>query len=380
MKYYIIAGEASGDLHGAGLIRGLYAEDPGCEVRFCGGDLMQAAGGTMTRHYRDTAVMGFVEVLGSIGRIVRSLKGCKADILSWKPDAVILVDYPGFNLRMARFAHRHGFKVFYYIAPKVWARGEGRLRKLRKYVDMLYIIFPFEIEYFRKKGVEARYYGNPLADVISAARMKQEEPSAPPTIALLPGSRRAELKFLMPRIVKLERLLSEDRRFDGFRLVVAGAPSMKPEDYAKWLPPTSRIEVVFGRTYSLLRQSVAAVVCSGTASLEAALIGTPQVVCYGFNRITYLIARLLVRGIKYISLANLILDKPIFKELIQKNASPEEIYSELCTLVFDNRRISEMKDDYRKLNEIMGGGDVSRKIAKDILNETSLLQISGSRQ
>lgn len=379
MKYYIIAGEASGDLHGAGLIRGLYAEDKECEVRFCGGDLMRAAGGTMVRHYRDTAVMGFVEVLGSIGRIARSLRDCKADILSWRPDAVILVDYPGFNLKIARFAHRHGFKVFYYIAPKVWARGEGRLRKLRKYVDMLYIIFPFEIEYFRKKGVEARYYGNPLLDAIAAPEV-EKEPSARPSLALLPGSRRAELKFLMPRIVKLERLLSEDRRFDDFRLVVAGAPSMKPEDYAKWLPPTSRIEVVFGRTYSLFRQSAAAVVCSGTASLEAALIGTPQVVCYGFNRITYLIARLLVRGIKYISLANLILDKPIFKELIQKNASPEEIYSELCTLVFDNRRISEMKDDYRKLNEIMGGEDVSRKIAKDIHNEITLLQISGSRQ
>lgn len=379
MKYYIIAGEASGDLHGAGLIRGLYAEDTECEVRFFGGDLMRAAGGTMVRNYRETAVMGLVEVLGSIGRIARSLRACKADILSWRPDAVILVDYPGFNLKIARFAHRHGFKVFYYIAPKVWARGEGRLRKLRKYVDMLYIIFPFEIEYFRKKGVEARYYGNPLVDVIAAPEV-EKEPSARPSIALLPGSRRAELKFLMPRIVKLERLLSEDRRFDGFRLVVAGAPSMKPEDYAKWLPPTSRIEVAFGRTYSLLRQSAAAVVCSGTASLEAALIGTPQVVCYGFNRITYLIARLLVRGIKYISLANLILDKPIFKELIQKNASPEEIYSELCTLVFDNRRISEMKDDYRKLNEIMGGEDVSRKIAKDIHNEITLLQISGSRQ
>lgn len=372
MKYYIIAGEASGDLHGSNLIRGLFAEDPGCEVRFRGGDLMAAAGGTMVRHYKDTAVMGAVEVLGSIGKIVRNLRDCKADILSWKPDAVILVDYPGFNLKIAKFAHRRGFKVFYYIAPKVWARGEGRIRKLKKYVDMLYIIFPFEIEYFKKKGVEARYFGNPLVESIAAAEKKQVLGGVP-AIALLPGSRRAELKFMMPRIIELEKLLSQDSRFAGYNLVIAGAPSMTPADYDRWRGPDSKVKLIFDQTYSLLNQSAAAVVCSGTASLETAIIGTPQVVCYGFNRITYMLARLLVRGIKYISLANLILDKKIFSELIQNSASPRDIYSELCSLVFDNGRIEAMKEDYRQLNDKLGGGDASRKIAKDIFNETSLL-------
>lgn len=372
MKYYIIAGEASGDLHGANLIRGLLSEDPGCEIRFRGGDLMEAAGGKMVRHYKDTAVMGFVEVLGSLWKISRNLRECRSDILSWKPDAVILVDYPGFNLKIARLAKRHGFKVFYYIAPKVWARGEHRIRQIRKYVDMLYIIFPFEIEYFRKKGVEARYFGNPLADSIAASEIRQVLDGGP-TIALLPGSRRAELGFMMPRIMELEKLLAADERFAGYRLVIAGAPSMTFADYDRWRGPDSRIKVVFGQTYSLLAQSSAAVVCSGTASLEAALTGTPQVVCYGFNSITYALARLLVRGIKYISLANLILDKQIFDELIQKNASPQNIYSQICSLVFDKDRIAAMKEDYNKLNEILGGGDASRQIAKDIHNETALL-------
>ena len=372
MKYYIIAGEASGDLHGSNLIRGLFAEDPGCEVRMMGGDLMAAAGGTLVGHYRDTAVMGAVEVLGSLGKIRRRMSLCKRDILSWRPDAVILVDYPGFNLKIAKFAHRRGFKVFYYIAPKVWARGEGRIRQIKKYVDMLYIIFPFEIEYFRKKGVEARYFGNPLVGGI-ARSPRQTVLDGGPCIALLAGSRKAELKFMMPRIMELEKLLEKDERFAPYRLVIAGAPSMSFSDYDKWRGRDSKIKVVFDRTYSLLEQSAAAVVCSGTASLEAAIIGTPQVVCYGFNRITYMLARLLVKGIRYISLANLILDRQIFKELIQKNASPENIYSELCSLVFDPDRIGAMKEDYRQLNEKLGGEEASLKIAKDIYNETALL-------
>lgn len=372
MKYYIIAGEASGDLHGSNLMKGLFAEDPGCEVRFWGGDRMAAVGGTMVRHYKQTAVMGAVEVLLKARKIFKNLSDCKKDILQWKPDAVILIDYPGFNLKIARFAHENGFKIFYYIAPKVWARGEGRIKLLKKYVDMLYIIFPFEVDYFKSKGVEARYFGNPLIDGVSQIEVKNLAGGGK-TIALLPGSRQAELKFLMPRMMELEKLLAADSRFADYNLVIAGAPSMDFPDYDKYRRLDSKIKVVFDNTYPLLKQAEAAVVSSGTASLEAALIGTPQVVCYGFNEVTYRLAKLTVHGIKYISLANLILDKLIFKELIQHNASPRAIYEELCKLVFDKDCRMKMEEDYKQLNNVLGGPGASARIAKDIYNETALL-------
>ena len=287
MKYYIIAGEASGDLHGSNLMRGLLAHDPSCEIRFWGGDRMAAVGGTLVRDYRDNAVMGLVEVIGRLGSILSNLRFCKQDILGWKPDAVILIDYPGFNLKIARFAHEHGFKVFYYIPPKVWARGEGRIRLLKKYVDRTFIIFPFEVPYFEAKGVSAVYNGNPLVDNIAATpsvNMTREEflrshsltDDGRELIALLAGSRKMEVDYLLPRL--------------------AAAPSIDRSYYDRYLHGNPDIDIIYGDTYGVLCHSAAAAISSGTASLEAAVIGTPQVVCYGMNPITYAIARMVVRS------------------------------------------------------------------------------------
>ena len=367
MKYYIIAGEASGDLHASDLMRGLHAVDPACEIRFWGGDAMAAEGGTLVRHYRDTAVMGIVEILGKAPRILRNLAFCKKDLLAWKPDAVILVDYPGFNLKIARFAHGRGLKVFYYIAPKVWAHKAWRIKNLRRDVDALYCIFPFELEWFRKHGVEPRYFGNPLSDRIARTQFRPlEEGSAPRRrIALLAGSRQAELRFLMPRFAALEKLLAADPQLSEYKLTVAGAPSLGPDDYRGYLPEGSKIEVIFGRTYDILAASQAAVISSGTASLEAALIGTPQVVCYGFNQLTWLIARLTVK-VPYVSLANLILGRPLLPELLQSQASPEAIFQELKSILTDTGTRSRMQAGYTELRRTLGQSGSSEHTAKDI--------------
>lgn len=349
MRYYFIVGEASGDLHASNLMRGLRACDPACEFRT----------------FRGTSVMGVVEVLSRLGTVFGDLASCRKDLLAWKPDAVILVDYPGFNLRMARFARRHGFKVFYYIAPKVWAHRAGRVRRLRRDVDALYCIFPFELEWFRAHGIAPRYFGNPLSDSIAQWDFRPMEGLR---IALLPGSRPAELSFLMPRFVALERLLAADPRFAGYRLTVAAAPSLTVQDYRKYLPDGSRIEVVAGRTYDVLASAKAAVISSGTASLEAALIGTPQVVCYGFNRLTWLIARLSVK-VRYVSLANLTLDRLLFPELLQDAASPERIFSELEKILTDGETAARMRAGYDELKTLLGGVGASGRIAKDIYGQ-----------
>ena len=365
MKYYIIAGEASGDLLASQLMRGLHAADPACDIRFWGGDAMAAAGGTLVRHYRDTAVMGLVEILSKAPRILGNLSFCRKDLLAWKPDAVILVDYPGFNLRIARFARKHGFKVFYYIAPKAWAHKAWRVRNLKRDVDVLYCIFPFELEWFRARGLAPRYEGNPLPGIIG------ERPYRPlHRIALLPGSREAELKFLMPRFAALEKRLSADPRFASYRLTVAGAPSLRPEQYRKYLPDDSKIELVFGQTYDILASADAAVISSGTASLEASLIGTPQLVCYGFNRLTWAVARLVVK-VPFISLANLTLGRLVFPELLQDAASPERIFRELEKLLTDTGVRERMQQDYEELRTRLGGVSASARTAQDIYEETA---------
>ena len=365
MKYYIIAGEASGDLLASQLMRGLHAADPACEIRFWGGDTMAAAGGTQVRDYRETAVMGFVEVLAKTSRILDNLAFCKKDLLAWRPDAVILVDYPGFNLRIARFARRHGFKVFYYIAPKAWAHKAWRVRNLRRDVDVLYCIFPFELDWFRARGLQPRYAGNPLPGIIGSRTCRPDR-----RIALLPGSRKAELKFLMPRFVALEKRLAADPRLSGYRLTVAGAPSLTADDYRACLPADSRIEVVFGRTYEILASADAAVISSGTASLEAAVIGTPQIVCYGFNRLTWLLARLVVK-VPFVSLANLTLGRLIFPELLQDDAAPERIFRELEKLLTDEEVRVRMQQDYEELRTRLGGDDASARTAQDMYEETA---------
>ncbi|HOG41778.1 MAG TPA: lipid-A-disaccharide synthase [Bacteroidales bacterium] len=375
MRYYLIAGEASGDLHGSNLMKGLREEDPEAEFRFRGGDLMAAVGGTLVHHYKSTAVMGIVEVISRMGTIRRNLAECRRDLLEYDPDLLILIDYPGFNLKMARFAHRHGIRVFYYIAPKLWARGERRIRKIRRYVDELFVIFPFEKEYFRNLGVEAHYEGNPLIESIDAYKalhMGREEFTTrhsladSPSIALLAGSRKVEISFLLPRMVAMERLLKQDPLLSGYQLLLAAAPSVDLQLYRSLIPADSSIRIVSDDTYGVLSHSEAAIISSGTASLEAALIGIPQVVCYGFNRITYLIARILVK-VKYISLANLILDKLIFKELVQDDASPEKIFEEVLRLITDKEYKSDMKNDYAHLRDVLGGSGASRKIASNMI-------------
>ena len=370
MKYYIIAGEASGDLHAANLMRGLYAQDPQCEVRFWGGAAMLAAGGTQVVDYRETAVMGMVEVLAKAGKILRRMAFCKRDILAWKPDAVILVDYPGFNLRIARFARKHSLKVLWYIAPKVWAHKAWRVKNLRRDVDALYSIFPFELEWFRERGLEPRYFGNPLVDTIAEAQFSPVGTGA--SIALLAGSRAFELKFLMPRFAALERLLDADPRMAGYRLVVACAPSLDVEAYRKYLPSGSRIELVAGRTYDVLRQADAAVISSGTASLEAALLGTPQLVCYGASAISFSIARMTVH-VKYVSLANLVLDRLVFRELLQDQVTPEAIKAELERLLFDSGCRAQLAADYEELKRRLGAPGAAGRIAKDMYEETARL-------
>ena len=320
MRYFIIAGEASGDLHGSNLIKGIREMDKEVQIRCWGGDLMKEAGAELIRHYKEGAIMGFVEVVANLGKLAKNLQDCKNDIVKYNPDAVILIDYPGFNFRIAKFAKERGMRVFYYIAPKVWAWKEKRVHKLKKYVDRLFIIFPFEIEYFKKWGIDAIYRGNPLLDSVDNHSSSEESKeafeqrcgigSAEKTVALLAGSRRSEIKYLLPRMMQVAG------RYPEYRFLMACAPSMEREFYEGIIGnKCSNIKLLFGETYSILRHSDAAIISSGTASLEAALIGVPQVVCYGGNEISYQIARSVVK-LKYISLANLIMDKGLFKELM----------------------------------------------------------------
>ena len=375
MRYYLIAGEASGDLHGAALIRELALQDSEARFRFRGGDAMKAAseacGGEMFRHYAENAVMGIAEVAARAGRILADLRTTGEDVVAWRPDVLILIDYPGFNLRVAKYAHRHGIKVFWYIAPKLWARGEGRIRKIRKYVDELFVIFPFEVEYFARLGVRAHYYGNPLVDMVGEPQKEGPFPAADgdprPVIALLPGSRRAELKWMMPRLAQMEMMMKECAEWSQYRLVIAGVPAFTKEEYASYLPADSGIEVRYGDTCDLLREASAAVVCSGTASLEAALVGTPQVVCYGFNYITYLIARLTVR-IRHISLPNIILGREAVRELLQDDCTPSKMLEDLDLLAHDDLRRALLKADYAELRARMEKPGAASRLASGMIS------------
>ena len=510
MKYYIIAGEASGDLHGSNLVKGLLEKDPSAQIRAWGGELMRQAGAEVVKDYRENSIMGFVEVVANIGKILGNMKECCKDILAFNPDVVILIDYPGFNMKIAKFAKKHGFKVFYYIAPKVWAWKERRVHKIKRYVDKLFIIFPFEVEYFRKWGIETVYRGNPLLDsvcnfshagesraafeartspkrqVICTTAAASTEATAPaaaaatsaapaaagataaagasatgataaagasatgataatspttasspttepattaaepttaaaepttaaaepttaaaamPIIAALAGSRKMETSFLLPRIVRTALAMPQ------YRFIIAAAPSMEPEYLKKIIQKelaaagasigTSQagsnkkqscishtqagscntqagrcntqagrcnIEIMYGETYAVLQQSVAAIISSGTASLEAALLKTPQVVCYGGNPISFYIAKAVVK-LKYISLANLILDKLIFKEILQNDCTPANISAELEALINQKTYRDAMLADYDKVHQLLGGGGASGRIAEAMIEE-----------
>ena len=370
MRYYIIAGEASGDLHGSNLMEGLYAGDPEAEVRFWGGDLMAEAAaeagagrGTLVRHYREGAVMGISDVLRKAGRLLGNVRACKADIAAWRPDAVILIDYPGFNFRIARFAHKAGLKVFYYIAPKTWASREGRNRKLRKYVDRLFIVFPFEVPYFEKRGIPFVYKGNPLVDAVEGHKF--ERPVDGRYIALLPGSRTGEISRMMPVCMEAADSL-------GCKVVIAGAPARGEADYAPYIAGRTDVELLFGRTYDILKYADAAIINSGTASLEAALIGTPQVVCWSGSRLTMFVARHIFRvgdRLKYISLGNLIAGREVFRELIQEDFTAEAVADEVRRLVGDSDRRARMMSDYADIRAALGGSGASRAVAEAMINE-----------
>lgn len=397
MKYYIIAGEASGDLHGSNLMKGLYAEDSGAQIRFWGGDLMDRVykdneglrssnainpdGGGLVRHYKDGAIMGFWEVFRKAGMLLGNVRFCKKDIMKWKPDAVILIDYPGFNFKIAEFAHRHGFKVFYYIAPKVWASREGRIRKLKKYVDKLFIVFPFEIQYFRKKGVDFIYKGNPLVDAIDssvASTEKREDflerNSLPdkPIIAMLAGSRKGEISTMMPVLREFAEKMSAIPGYSGYQFLVAGAPARSMDDYAPYLEGCKAdIKVIFGQTQSIVKNAEAAVVNSGTASLETVLLGTPQVV--GFivgSRITYSIAKKIIK-VRFISLGNLIIDRLAFKELIQDECNADALVTEVRALIEDNAYRRKMLSEYGCIRKALGGRGASAAVAKAMIDELS---------
>ena len=379
MKYYIIAGEASGDLHGSNLMKGIYAEDPQAEIRFWGGDLMAQVGGELVRHYKEGAVMGFVEVLAKAGKLLKNVRFCTEDILAWNPDVVILIDYPGFNFKIAEFAHKTGFKVFYYIAPKVWASRESRIKKLKAYVDKLFIVFPFEKAYFDAKGVEYIYKGNPLVDAVDGSPAMREtredflrraEIEDKPIIAMLAGSRKGEISTMMPVLTEFAAKLHSIARYADYQFLIAGAPSRSMKDYEPWLTIENRkyIKVLFGETQSIIRHAEAGVINSGTASLETALFGTPQVVGYITNPVTYWIAKKIVK-IRYISLGNLIVDRLAFKEFIQDDCNSDALVAEIRELIENQERKTKMLADYADIRNALGGTGASSAVAKAMIEE-----------
>lgn len=377
MRYYIIAGEASGDLHGSNLMKGIYAEDPGAEIRFWGGSLMAEVGGTLVQDYKDGAVMGLGDVIAKAGALLGNVKRCRQDILSFNPDVVILIDYPGFNFKIAEFAHRHGFKVFYYIAPKTWASREGRNRKLKSFVDRLFIVFPFEVPYFESKGIPFIYKGNPLIDAIDGSAAMAETREAflhrhglegKRCIAILAGSRKGEISRTMPVGIEVADRLHAMPQYRDTVFLVAGAPSRSREDYESHIGGRDYVRLIFGDTYGILRHSDAAMINSGTASLEAALIGTPQVVVYSFAKLTMAVVRRIVK-VKYISLGNLIVDKPVFRELIQEEMNAASVGDEVIRLIEDGSYRSRMIDGYTEIRDALGKSGASRSVAKAMIEE-----------
>lgn len=384
MKYYIIAGEASGDLHGSNLMRGLYQEDPAADIRFWGGDLMNEVykehqdGVGFVQDYKDGAIIGFIQVALKARSYFEKFKRCFADISSWNPDVVILIDYPGFNFRVAEWAHNKGFKVYYYIAPKVWASREGRIKKLKAFVDKLFIVFPFEIPYFTKKGIDFIYKGNPLIDAIDnsvALKESREEflrrNSLPdsPVIALMAGSRTGEISSMMPVFMEFADKMHALPEYADYQFIVAAAPSRSMSDYSKYVSGREAyVKVVFGQSYAVLRHAAAAVVNSGTASLETALIGTPQVVAYKSAAINFVIAKQIIK-IRFISLGNLILNRTCFRELLQFYFTPDNVLQEVLRMIEDTEYRENMLAGYQEIRNALGGRGASAAVAKAMIEE-----------
>jgi len=363
MKYYLVAGEASGDLHGANLMKALQMEDAAAEFRYFGGDKMQQEGGTLVKHYADMAFMGFTEVLLNLNTIFKNLKACKKDILAYQPDALILIDFPGFNLKIAEFAKANGIKVCYYISPKVWAWNQKRVLKIKRIVDQLFCILPFEVDFYASWGMNVQYVGNPLLDEIAQFKVAVDFRakaglSTQDIIALLPGSRKQEIERLLPA------MLSVIDNFPNHQFVIAAAPTFDAAYYQQFIEQKSA-KLVFAQTYDLLSAADVAIVASGTATLETALFNVPQVVVYKGGTISIAIARLLVK-IKFISLVNLIMDKKIVAELIQEDCTTEKITAELIRIV-DGQEREKMLENYQELANKMGTAGASARTAKLIV-------------
>ncbi len=371
MRYFLIAGEASGDLHASNLMKGLFECDPQAQMRYWGGDMMCSVGGQLLHHYKEGAVMGLGDVFSKAGLLLRNIRQCKKDIVEFAPDVLILIDYPGFNMKMAKFAHKKGIKVFYYIAPKTWASRQYRNNFLKRYVDMLYIVFPFEIPFFTKCGIPFVYKGNPL---VEAVENYSYAPACEDSdyVALLPGSRKGEISRTMPLCMELADKMHADNRFRGYKFIVAGAPSRDESDYAPFLEGRQEyVKVVYGQTYSVLKGAKMAVVNSGTASLEAALIGTPQMVCWSTSPLTAYFARNVLHvmdKIKYVSLGNLIVDSLVFKEFIQEDFNIDNLWAETLRILGDGSYTEKMLQGYAQIKKALGQGGASRAYARDMID------------
>jgi len=371
MKYYIIAGEASGDLHGSNLIKEILKKDTSAEIRAWGGDLMERAGAQVVKHYRDLAFMGFAEVIMNLRTILGNIKECKKDIQNYQPDAVILVDYPGFNLRIAEFVKNLGIKVYYYISPQIWAWKKERVHKIAKFTDKIYTILPFEKAFFKKYGYDVEYVGHPLLDAIEnrdiSEKRKQEikaefEISNQPIVAILPGSRKQEIGVMLPIMLK------QITNYPEFQFILAAAPSFDLSYFDPFLEKYPSLKVIPNRTYDLLSISHAAMVTSGTATLETALFRVPEVVCYKANAISYQIAKRIV-DIKYISLVNLIMDEEVVKELIQGHLNQKLLKAELGKLLGNTSERTEMLNKFEELINKLGSGGASAKTAKLLIDD-----------
>jgi lipid-A-disaccharide synthase len=365
MKYYIIAGEASGDLHGSNLVKELIKLDAAANIRSWGGDLMKEAGANVVKHYKELAFMGFLEVIQNLPTILNNLKFCKQDIEKFNPDVLILIDYPGFNLRIAKWAKEKGFKVIYYISPQVWAWKESRVKLIRNVVDKMLVILPFEREFYATKwDYKVDYVGHPLAQVVDdfLKNNPSKKETGKPIIALLPGSRKQEVA------AKLPIMLEASKAFPQYEFVIAKASSLDDEFYEKFSSNYANVSSIKNDTYTLLSKATAALVTSGTATLETALFGVPQVVCYKGSPVSYHIAKSLIK-IKYISLVNLIMDKPVVKELIQNELTVENVIKELELLLTNPEKKQQIEKDYTELKALLQqGGNASEKAA-EFINE-----------
>jgi lipid-A-disaccharide synthase len=370
MRYFIVAGEQSGDLHGSNLVRELFKNDSEAVIRCWGGDLMESAGATLLMHYKKTAIMGFVEVLKNLDKIRKYLSLCKKQIIEFRPDVVILIDYPGFNFRIAEFSKGEGLRVFYYISPKLWAWNEKRVERVRKYVDRMYIIFPFEVGFYKKHGITAEYRGNPLMD--ETERKLKELPGDEeirkslgledkPVIAMLAGSRKSEVKQILPEMIKAVS------HFPGCQFVLAGVKTL-PDDLYFRIIGNRQVRLIKDKTYEILKISEAALVKSGTSTLEAALFNIPQVVCFKGDFFSMLIAWAVIR-VRYISLVNLILGYEAVKELVQFSLTENNLVSELGSVLPSGSKRQKVLADYKKVREILGPAGASERVAADMVEK-----------